>query len=60
MFVKAVILSRIIFFLIKKKKKKEEEEEEASAHLQYVCNNCSKFQIDYLKTMGGINYTNSF
>ena len=39
MFVKTVILSKIIFFLIKK----------AGSHLQYVCNNCAKFQVDWLK-----------
>ena len=35
-FEKAVILSKILFDKIKK----------AGAHLQYVCNNCEKSQID--------------
>ena len=29
------------------------------AHLQYAYNICEKFQIDCLKTVGGVDYTNS-
>ena len=35
-FEKAIILSKMFSFLFKK----------AGSHLQYVCNNCAKFQID--------------
>ena len=28
------------------------------AHLQYAYNTCAKFQIDCLKTLGGVGYTN--
>ena len=31
--------------------------EKAGAHLQYVCNNCANFQIDCLKTVGGVDCT---
>ena len=30
----------------------------ADAHLQYVCNDCAKFQIDCLITVRGVDYTN--
>ena len=44
----AVILSKIIFLPAKK----------PHAHLVYAYNICEKFQIDYLKTLGGVDYTN--
>ena len=28
------------------------------AHFQYANNTCAKFQIDSLKTLGGVDYTN--
>ena len=28
------------------------------AHLQYAYNICEKFQIDCMKTLGGVDYTN--
>ena len=57
-FKKAVLLSKMIFFffffffflLLEK----------AGARHQYVCNNIEKFQIDCLKTIGGVDYTNYF
>ena len=38
------------FFSSKNKKR--------GAHFQYACNICSKFQIDCLKFVGGVDYTN--
>ena len=37
-----------LFFFFKK----------SHAHLQYACNICAKFQIDCLKTLGGVDYIN--
>ena len=43
----AVILSKIFFRL-----------QNSHAHLKYAYNICAKFQIDCLKTRGGVDYTN--
>ena len=32
--------------------------DQSHAHLQYAYNICAKFQIDCLKTLGGVDYTN--
>ena len=44
-----VILNKNIFFLL---------QEVTYAHLQYAYNIYFKFQIDCLKTLGGVDYTN--
>ena len=46
---KVIILSEIIFFPFKK----------AGAHLQCLCNIFAKFQVICLKTVGGVDYTDS-
>ena len=40
--------SQIFFFICKK----------PHAHLHFAYNICAKFQIDCLKTLGGVDYTN--
>ena len=30
------------------------------AHLQYICDNCATFQIDFSKTMGGVFFNTNF
>ena len=31
--------------------------EKSHAYVQYACNICAKFQINFFKTLGGVDYT---